>query len=165
MTIKKPDGSIFRLNGPNPITKQQDFWNECKLHNFKYSDFVTKEGYTDIQEIAVEEIEIPQKEEQILKSIDKVMLHCLPADINEHYDALYGETRTSISYGQQFTFESVIVERADLTFKIWTNAKITRGSILFAPKDRDWWKVDNVESQSNGIVVRCIPSETQPSFG
>jgi hypothetical protein len=170
MVIKNKDGSPFRLQRPNPIVKDQDFWEEkYDLHNFKYTDIVTKEGYEHIEKYQqIEEIqpeEVHVKEEKVLKNIEKVMMHCLPAIVKEHYDSLYNEKKTSMSYGNKFTFEAVIVERSGLFFKIWTNTKIERSSILFVPKDRDWWRVESTEPQSGGLIINCIPSETQPSFG
>ena len=178
MAIKNTDGTVFKLRGPNPIVKDQEFWDGYALHNFKYNEVVTKEGdrmrLENLEDIEPEEIIVPvpaemskkkSTEEQILKHIDKIMMYCLPAILKEHHDTLYGETRTSLSYGKQFTFEAIIVERSSLSFKIWTNTNIGRGSIIFVPADRDWWKVENSEVQSGGATIKCSPSDTQPSFG
>jgi hypothetical protein len=164
MAIKNQDGSTFRLKGPNPIVKTQDFWGEYVLHNFKHKDTVTQEGFISLEEIETEEIEVKIKEEKILKRIDKTLILCLPATITEHRDTLYDEIKTSVSYGNQFSFESVLAESTDFSISLWTNVDVGRGSILFIPKDRRWWKVDTLEPQSGGNLLKCVPSEIQPSF-
>ncbi len=41
MTIKKKDGSIYRLQGPNPLAKDQNLWDDeddLVLHNMDWND-------------------------------------------------------------------------------------------------------------------------------
>ena len=37
MAIKNKDGSVYRLNGPNPMMTNQVLWKDFKRHNLKYS--------------------------------------------------------------------------------------------------------------------------------
>lgn len=87
MAIKNKDGTIFKLVGPNPIMKNQDFWEESVLHNFEYKEITTSEvlqkeeeqdpdvmkiviseeqpelpEYKKIEEVVPEEIEVTIKE-------------------------------------------------------------------------------------------------------
>jgi hypothetical protein len=36
LAIKNKDGSVYRLNGPNPVMTGQALWKDFKKHNFKY---------------------------------------------------------------------------------------------------------------------------------
>lgn len=36
MTLYNKDGSVYRLNGPNPIMKEQQIWNKFVVHNMKW---------------------------------------------------------------------------------------------------------------------------------
>ena len=44
MVIRNSDGSIFKLNGPNPVMKSQKTWNGFILHNMDWNPYVFGEG-------------------------------------------------------------------------------------------------------------------------
>lgn len=181
MPIKNIDGSIYRLNSPNPVMSNQDFWNNGSkfiLHNFNYSDEVilhnfeepeVKPKFQSLEDIEVQEIEVPIKETPIAKKPRKrkniIMIYCMPAIINETYDSLYDENRVSVSYGQQFTLEAIVTKLSDIQINLWTTTeKAVRGSIIYMPENLRWWKVDKLSNKDEGYVLECIPSNLQPSF-
>lgn len=145
MLVRK-DGTIYRLPGPNPIMNKQDLWNEDKiiLHNWDNNE-----------EEVVEEASVPFVE----KTAEKVRAWCLPAQIKEYTDPLYGEVRNRIEYGNKFNFELVIVEQNDIQLKFWTNStSLTKKSIIYF--DKRWWTISNV----NNLIYDCLPSTETPSF-
>lgn len=38
MAIKNKDGSIYRLNGPNPLMREQDLWEGFSIHNMDFKE-------------------------------------------------------------------------------------------------------------------------------
>jgi hypothetical protein len=191
MPIKKKDGSYFRLSQPNPVMLKQDLWGQEKLilHNFRFNEVVSYQytnmddnepepTYVDLEDISLEEISVPiretpiielpkkkEKKQSSIKKEDISFFYCMPAVITETFDPLYGETKSSISYGSQFTFEGVMVLSSDLACQVWTNlTKIERGSILYVPSERRWWSVDRVTYRDGGLLMDCSPSGLQPAF-
>jgi hypothetical protein len=178
MAIKNKDGTIFQLQKPNPIMKDQEFWNDYILHNFNGEETIAieqpqppKKKYQNIEEIIPQEIKVPIKETPIPKKKPKeepkkeeppkTLLYCMPA-ITKH-DKLYGEDR--ISYGPQFTLESIVIEMDDLTCKLWVNTnKVTENSILYMPRTIRWWKAEKITDNNNGHIIVCTPSTIQPDF-
>lgn len=159
MVIKKKDGSIYKLQGPSPIMKNQDFWDDgsqFKLHNF---------NDMPLQDIPVEEIIVhpkpaPKKKEETL------LIYCMPSKNIEIQDDLYGEKRIKSGYGPQFTFQAKINAISDLLLELWSNvdALVEKDSILYIPSQRRWWKVENKNFTDNGFILYCTPSLVQPSF-
>lgn len=43
MTLYNKDGTVYKLDGPNPIMKTQDFWEEFSVHNMKWKTEVHKD--------------------------------------------------------------------------------------------------------------------------
>lgn len=189
MVIKRKDGSIYKLRGPNPIMINQVLWENDKtiVHNINPQEIVTKEGYATTEEeepveslddIQPEEIEVPaieidpsklppqtKKKRIVPKDKPKDMVYVLPAQMQETYDALYGETRSQLTFGGKFTMEVIIVDRSDLQVALWTNSTtVDIGSIIYVPKDKRWWKVQESYDKGEGHVMICVPSSLQPSF-
>jgi hypothetical protein len=178
MAIKNKDGTIFQLQKPNPIMKDQEFWDDYILHNFNGETAAIerpKKKYQNIEEIEPQEIKVPIKETPIEKpkkkeepnkeEPTKTLLYCMPATITIKHDKLYGEDRVIPGYGTQFTLESIIIEMDDLTCRLWVNTdKVTENSILYIPKTIRWWKVEKITDDNNGYVIVCMPSPIQPSF-
>lgn len=177
MAIKNKDGTIFQLQKPNPIMKNQEFWNDYILHNFNEESVVIekpKKKYQNIQEIEPQEIKVPIKETPIEKPKKKeepkeepakTLLYCMPAITIVKHDKLYGEDRIIPGYGPQFTLESIIIEMDDLTCKLWVNTnRIVENSILYMPKTIRWWRVEKITDDNNGYIVVCNPSIIQPGF-
>jgi len=180
MVIKKKDGSVYRLSGPNPIMKNQSFWEADKsiVHNFNPVEIITKiEQNEELQNIEPEEIHVSIKEVEpsqlpsnikkriVPTEVVKKMVHCLPAFIKEFHDPLYGESRSTLSYGNKFTMEVVVASQSDLNIVLWTNSiEVGKGSIIYIPENKRWWKVTDETKRNEGVMISCLPSDIQPSF-
>jgi hypothetical protein len=175
--IKNQDGTVFRLNGPNPMMKTQSLRiKEPIIYNFFYEEFVSNENYQNLNDIQPEEIKVERKETHVDPSVivkyikthpdtPHTLFHCLPATIEESVDYLYNEVRKSITYNEKFTFEGFIMESGDVSLSVWTKVpieKIGKESIIFSNKR--WWKVKDIESKAKGMIINCDPSEFTPSF-
>jgi hypothetical protein len=66
MTIKKKDGSVYVLKGPNKLLKNQDFFDikKCIFHNFYWEEI-----YSENQEKTITKIKKPQTPEPIQHKI------------------------------------------------------------------------------------------------
>ena len=187
LTIKRKDGTIFRLRGPNPIMDEQEIWNgkDFKLHNFdsdeehvQMAPKIKFEGmnFENLTEIEPEEItveiketpvppEVKPKQPRPPKSRNLIKVYCLPASFEQVTDSVYGDVKTTLSYGEQFQFECELVSADDLTCVVKTNLTgVEKQSIIFFPAERRWWKVVGVEHNNNGLFLTCMPSDIQPSF-
>jgi len=185
MAIKRKDGSKYRLQGPNPIMKEQNPWVEdSKIHNFNFPEITTKEGMIEEEEYETfTPTEIPQRvepKEEIVtvtettkekpqrivpKGVKRNQVWILPATITEFKDPLYGETRSSINYGNKINGEVVIMSSNDLSVTVWTNGvKVERGSIIYICEERRWWKVQQASEKSDGFLYICTISDFQPAF-
>jgi hypothetical protein len=196
MAIKNRDGTTYTLGKPNPIMLKQDLWEDGSkfiLHNFK-ADEVTLHNFEElpekpkvpepvpekkqqrIEDIVPEEIKVPVKETPIPES-DKfrrkhiaqniILVYCMPAISKDIIDPLYNDNKVSIEFGPQFTFESIIVDTNDLMQQLWTNtSSVTKGSILYLPHTRRWWRVERINKVDNKdeYILNCMPSSLQPSF-
>ena len=192
--IKKKDGTVYRLNSPNPLVSDQEFWaekDEFIIHNFDWDKTLTELGdflpsfplqkpepeEPKIIEPEVEpevidpEVKEPEEEKPLyLKNV--VVIHCQPVIIKEHKDDLYDESYKKNQYGEKFTFEGIIIQREDFMILFWTNIELTKNSILYPSKYRDgvkfgdyrWWKVNDMREKSGGFVVQAVVSDYQPDF-
>lgn len=177
MAITNPDGTPYRLRGPNPLVAGT--WGDvATCHNFVFPEFTTHAGYSDINDISVEEIKVPirntavdpqymsrllKRKEKLgrLGDLPKTLLHCLPMETRR--DELYGEEREV--YGTQFTFEAVVISMTDVLIQAWTNGVgVPVSSVVFTPSNRRWWKITTSEPRAEGVLVTGIPSDFQPSF-
>lgn len=151
------------------------------------SDFFVKESFLDAlaaakEDIKVTEIKTPEVQKPEFRTpvvrhdsesdvadpeqIQKTFIHCLPAQIRERKDSLYGEVYKTVKYGSPISFEAVIVAQTDFTLDVWTDTdKISRGSILY-PKTgyKRWWRVQEKVQKESGWLLKSIPSDYQPSF-
>lgn len=187
MTIKNKDGSDYRLTQPNPLSQKQDFSEEeIVLHNFAWkrtvSDTNSEKTCFDKPKTKPEEKVFdtvteffspqptPLKTERKIDNV--VVMHCLPIVLTTRKDELYGETYNTETFGDKFTFESVIVEREDLEMVFWTNIDLSKGSIVYPARYKDgvkfgdyrWWKVSQKEEKSNGFLVKSVLSDVHPDF-
>jgi len=74
MTLYNKDGSVYKLNGPNPMMKEQDFWKEFSTHNLSWKPEIhedsgvrvlepTKKAPSTTQgESFIEELELSKEE-------------------------------------------------------------------------------------------------------
>lgn len=169
--IRRKDGSIFRLDGPNPMMNDQDVWSDYKVHNFEQEKL---HNFTINEPIKVEppRIEFPKTVEEkkeppktLPKMPNKKMFFCLPAEVKVIDDILYGEQRVNVRYFDPFKFEGILVHNGDIEFKVWTDLDINKGSILYYDEDRRWWKVETKDERGSGHILNCMPSEEKPYFG
>ena len=72
MTLKNKDGTVYRIDGPNPFMKKQELWSDCIKHNLEWKDeivfdFLKQKLNMPVQESAesfLEEIEQKSQEKQ-----------------------------------------------------------------------------------------------------
>jgi hypothetical protein len=176
MTLKKSDGTEFKLKTPNPLMLKQDEWsNDVILHNMTFEERtyipriikikevklqeVPKEEKIETIEVTekivetVEKVEESKKEENIFDNSGKLFCFVLPAEIKTATDSLYGEKIKRIVYGNKFTME--IEKRNQDTFScvFWTNARpLEKSSIMYIPTDKQWWKVSSCQKIENGFL-------------
>ena len=60
MAITDKDGKVYKLQGPNPLMKDQDKWdmNDIVLHNFKWGSEViedTKKAHKFLSDLNIKE--------------------------------------------------------------------------------------------------------------
>ena len=113
-----------------------------------------------------EEVERPKQISEKLRSYKKTILCCLPANVQENYDKLYGEKTVKYTYGTKFTFESVVVAENDMEYIFWTHLdKIQKYSIFYPKNEKTrWWQAVSVKEAPEGFFIKCSPSMNHPSF-
>ncbi len=109
--------------------------------------------------------DVKREEEEAEAQINKVFIHCLPATTTMKTDSLYGEVYKTVKYGEQYSFEGVVISETDIGMEFWTDAQVSLDSIVY-PKvnSKRWWRVRTKEPKAMGVLYQCIPSEKQPSF-
>lgn len=186
--IKNKNGTVYRIEGPNPFMNNQELWKDCIKHNFEWKDeivfdFLKQKLNLPIQQSAesfLEEMEQhPEKMPQELpppvvkksppkkekKEFDSIQSFCLPANTVENKDDLYGEIKQKVTYGEVFTIEIVVLSQTDLMFRFWTTHEINKRSILYPKnKDKRWWKISEVSDAPKGFIYTGLPSSFTPSF-
>ena len=195
MTLKNKDGSVYRLRSPNALMKDQTVWNGYTIHNMKWdpitqeskdevtpmsSDFSVRDSFVEelesnkppMQDAEPKSpVESPKFEERKHESkgvglgVETTFVWCLPAVLKKKRDSLYDEEYVTVSYGNPYSFEAVMVEEGDLSFSMWTTATIERGSVVF-PKTtfKRWWRVDDIRDKTGGFLYSGMPSDYQPHF-
>lgn len=193
MVIKNSDGSVFKLNGPNPVMKNQKTWNGFILHNMDWNPYVygeekiqqsEKSSVDEYKDSFLDELEknppVKPKEPEnkvvppVVREtnpkpkikIPTILCSCLPAKEEKKTDFLYDEIYKSVSYDEPFVLEIVITEETDVSFECWTTVdRVDVGSILY-PKNKmkRWWKVTGKEFKTGGYLLKCTISQYQPSF-
>ena len=211
MTILDKEGKVYTLTGPNPLVEKQATWDQSGLifHNFEWDEIKSKsESSNKKQKIsempaapkvpAEEPIRQIEKEPEVRvqetqddgREFDlpyikyKVLSYCLPANVQEKKDSLYGDSWSTVKYGKKFVFPSVIISSTDLSLELWTsdpNGQITERSIIYpfsyevhnqntdahdrVPYDEyRWWKVSSKEKKQEGWLFKAFPSDIQPDF-
>lgn len=173
MPIKNPDGSVYKLSGPNPAMKNQELWTNYIAHNMKFTGrtvFVDIVPEAPIQKLAsdfIEELKTPAPIAKEEPDIKKINVYCLPAIIRERKDALYGENYQTIQYGDPFMFEAIPVKEEDLFMQMWTTveAATQKGSVLYPKQgNKRWWKITERVEKSGGWLLTGVLSEYTPSF-
>jgi hypothetical protein len=161
MAIKKKDGSVYILEGPNPLVKTQTPWEVEKLvfHNFEWQETVfsfkkkapkTEEKARAEEKPAVapqpapppipKEAPPPEPAPEDERKFDlpyikyKVLSYCLPAKVKTQTDNLYGESWSKTSYGKKFVFPCVVINSTDFNLQFWTSdpsSQITEKSVIY----------------------------------
>jgi hypothetical protein len=164
--------------------KTQEFWNDDEkviVHNIipeeiTGEDKSRKERHIPspydiiIQQPTAEEIteEEPPKvieSPKVVSQEDKLLAWCLPAIIKQEIDPVYGDIKRSVSWGDKFSFETVLLNRSAIGVELWAPLEsLERSSIIYLWEQREWWSVNSVETNKNGIIISCFPSDQHPSF-
>jgi hypothetical protein len=153
--IKNKDGTVYRLSGPNPLARTQEWTPADKLifHNFRWEPVsVSAEEITPVrrrESVPVqEELKVitpeptPVAEPEVVPAPEpeptpapvarnQVVMHCVPAVISLNKDDLYGESYRRTTWGGKVTFEAIVTGEADLTLQFWTTYGVTKGSVVF----------------------------------
>lgn len=191
MAIKNKDGSTYGFTKSVPQMEQQSFWDKTEkitFHN-KFGEKYHGED-TEVQEpepVSVREVKIvdfkevtKQHEDEIKivkaieeskpKSISEDIINawCLPClEYTENVDPLYNESYSNIKYGEQFTFQTKLLELEDLHIKFVTegHVKLPTESVIYPQmKNRRWWRVRGVKEVKGLNVYLGIISDHQPAF-
>jgi hypothetical protein len=192
--IRNKDGTIFKLQGPNPLLKDQEWTPDenLELENFYWEEEVVNDS---VGRITIPKVESPisskpeiaseppsptplplptppKPQPQGINQENVVIMHCLPVIVRKNTDELYDDSYSRMTYGQKFMIESIMIERSDLGIIFWTTTKLEPNSIVFPSVYKTgikygeyrWWKVLEMEPKSGGYLVRAIFSEVQPEF-
>lgn len=179
MVLKNKDGTDYKLSGPNPLMKSQILWN-AKQELIKYNKFGQLKILTSNQqesiktETAIEEFDVKTFETEMKEASKEEtpeIVERLPeVEVGKRSDEGVVEVwclpKLGEVYGEKFKFESVILENSDLYFVLYTNVKLTPGSILY-PRifDKRWWRVKNIKEEAeNEYLVSAMISYYQPNF-
>jgi len=160
-----PRDSNFQVNSASPVVEPEIEKpkpkppNEVKLPPIHDSQ-------VDAVELKNEPKEKPKNNNEFPTIKNKVVIHCLPALIKEHFDDFYGEHYNKISYGDKFSFEAVIVENEDLSMTFWTTTEeVTPASVIYPQvKEKRWWRVQTKIEKSGGYLIYAVVSDIQPDF-
>jgi hypothetical protein len=154
--IKNKDGTVFKLQGPNPLVKEQEWIPEEQfdLVNFNWKEMVFSDAIpkqSSPQSVVPKAVEITVEESREvtvppplptpppaastnatgIKEENIVIMHCLPAVVSTNKDELYDESYSRTVYGNKFTLDSVVLERSDLAIIFWTKIKLDPNSIVY----------------------------------
>jgi hypothetical protein len=155
--IRNKDGTIYRLQEPNPLVKDQEWTKDTllELENFNWEEELVKDitGKVKIPKVIEEpqESQEPQNVQPLIvetpvppplpKSDSSsnigineeniVIMHCLPAIVQTNKDEFYNDSYSRVIYGKKFMLESVMVERGDLGIRFWTKTKLESNSIVY----------------------------------
>lgn len=131
-----------------------------------------------LEKIEEVEVEIEVAEEQVNLHIDENMarliktrgaeFYCAPSiGVKEHVDDLYGDSYTTIKYGDAFLFDAVLIDESDFQLQFWCVKNIKTKSIIYKKKRQGgerWWRVSESENKTGGFLVSCVISDSNPDF-
>lgn len=166
MSIKNKDGSLFKLQKVNPLMKNQDHWkDEWKVHYVETDPISVQDPKRIISDQISQDTPVPAIIGVGIVSQTEI-LYCLPLVIKIVEDELYNQKKKYTSWGDQFSFEAIKVDYTGITAVFFAKIpnKLERGSIIYVYKERQWWKINGIESVEDGINIYCIPSDQKPSF-
>lgn len=181
MSLKKKDGSDYRLRGPEPEKKDHAPWKkgEYTLHNMKFretifnKDLFLGEAAPSLQFAETipppdptpppKAISPPAKKTPRKGNGVKILIYPMTREVDR--DELYNVSREKIVYGNILEELGIIGYQSDLELVVAFLTKYGKGTILMPLNgDRRWWKVETSEGQDGGFFHRCIPSDQSPRF-
>lgn len=113
------------------------------------------------------EINVDPKLARILKE-HGVEFFCAPVvGVKKHVDSLYGTSYETMTYGDQFLFDAVLIDESDLQIQFWCIRPIAKNSVVLrkvAEGGERWWRVNSVEEKTGGYLVLCVISDSNPDF-
>ena len=132
-----------------------------------------------IQELAQQEPEIKSEPiPEVTINVDRqlarvfkergVEYYCAPViGKNNYVDDLYGETYSTLKYGDKFLFDAVIIDQSDLQLQFWCVKHITKDSVVYRKHQHGgerWWRVNSLESKTGGYLCLAHISDVNPDF-
>lgn len=130
-----------------------------------------------IEEIVVPTVKEPETpvitaDSQTAKLLKErgVTYFCAPViGFKVHTDDLYGESYQTPQYGEKFLFDAIVIEESDMQLQFWCVRSISKGTIIYrkttkSMPDGRWWRIEKVESKSNGCLCIANISEINPDF-
>lgn len=149
--------------GEDPSRQHREIPNPFDIIDIQQSveEFMGDE-IKEEQPKAIEKPKLVEKSKQNLEN--KFVAWCLPAILKEEINSLYGEVKRSLSYGEKFSLETVVINRNIVSIDLWSPIKIDKNSIIYLWDQREWWRVTKIIEQTDGWLLTCFPSEHHPSF-
>ena len=163
MTIRNKDGSVFKLQGPNSIAKDQNNWSDEKLvlHNMNWKVVEIEDEIDEIEEMvdeideieeaveeieeAVEEIEDEVVEEaEVIKEVSEPIKKQEKPKIEQKPKPKLKNTvdvwclpavyeEGKIKYLNKVMFEAIIVTNTGLQMVYWTNIEFSKKGSIIFP--------------------------------
>lgn len=171
MTIRNKDGTTFKLEGVNPLMKEQDHWKGEKWHVYHPEEekivlLDPKRSFTqdigdDVENVVTSMLGVGAIQQ-------KEILYCMPLIVSYEEDPLYGQKKRKTDWGDKFSFEAVtIASSTGLTATYFANLpteKVPEGSVILVFNERQWWKVGGIEIVEGGVHIHCVPTDIKVSF-
>ena len=95
---------------------------------------------------------------------------CAPViGFKEHNDDLYGTSYRTPTFGDQYTFDAIIIDQSDLQIQFWSAKEITKGSVVYQKAqagewERRWWEITQSEPKAGGFMSLGNISHLNPDF-
>lgn len=173
MAILDKDGKIYRIPSPNPMMKNQEFWDYSKLKLINFNK--SKKEIVNIEVPIIQQV--PVKQAIVEEPLIPTPPEPIPPDpipvITTHVNPPVVETDSRLSklvclpfvnegYDKKFTFEAVVLDETGFQYIFWTNIEIPPNSIIYY--GRRWWKVYELHKKNNGHIHVCNMSDIQPDL-
>lgn len=156
-----------------PRTQTEVFLDELSKTNSEnkqstetiLQDKIENQEFSISNKVEIREDKAKRKIKSNDTEIEKTFIYCLPAQIKEKKDKLYGDVFKTIQYENPTSFEAVVLSQSDLNIEMWSDVFFNKETILY-PKngDKRWWKISEVVPKLGGWIITGIPSQDQPSF-
>jgi len=174
MTLKRKDGSLYRLRRPNHLMFDQTLWTKKEKYTIHNSfGYVTSWSFDTEEEpvihqpeprVVEEKPEEPREEPKPILE-NAIQVWCLPAKVEETVDPLYEEKYTKVKYGNKFIFNAIVEDEADFYIVLWSDTLVTEGSVIFPRnEDKRWWRIYSVSSEDGIYRLKGTISDFHPSF-